>query len=225
MIPLKDENPTRTISFFTVIIILTNIFVFYKELTSEDMETFIFQHGLIPINFISDIMHLKLENSLFDLFSSMFMHGGLFHIISNMWFFWIFGNNVEDAMGHLRFLLFYLLCGIGAGLSQIFMNIHSTIPMVGASGAISGVIGAYFLLYPGARILTLVFFFYFIRLVYIPAGIFILFWFIMQVVSSVTIGSESGGVAWYAHIGGFLTGVMLTPILVKRKRRYRNFFT
>lgn len=223
MFPLKDENPAYSFPIVTIAIIIANIFLFYVELTAPNMEEFIIQHGLIPKNFIHDLLLFRPENSIFDLFYSMFLHGGFFHIISNMWFFWIFGNNVEDAMGHFRFLVFYLLCGIGAGLSQILMNINSTVPMVGASGAISGVIGAYFLLYPGARILTLVLVFYFIRLVYIPAGIFILFWFIIQVISSLTMSQEGGGIAWYAHIGGFITGVLLCGIFVKRKIRRRLF--
>lgn len=223
MFPLKDENPTHSFPFITIMIIIANAFIFYVEITAPNMEEFVMQHGLIPKSFLQDLLHFRVENSIFDLFSSMFLHGGFFHIISNMWFFWIFGNNVEDAMGHFRFLVFYLLCGIGAGLSQILMNINSTIPMVGASGAISGVIGAYFLLYPGARILTLVFVFYFIRLIYIPAGIFIIFWFVMQVISSFTLGHEGGGIAWYAHIGGFITGVLLSGIFVKKRIRRRLF--
>jgi membrane associated rhomboid family serine protease len=223
MFPIKDENPTKTIPFFTILIILANSFVFYREITSIDMEKMVFNYGLIPKEFIQNINHLKIVDSTFALFSSMFLHGGFFHIISNMWFFWIFGNNVEDALGHFRFLIFYLLCGIGAGLSQIIMNPNSQIPMVGASGAISGVLGAYFLLFPGARILTLVILFYFIRTVYIPAGMFILFWFLMQVISSFTVNPETGGIAWYAHIGGFLTGVFLCGLFVRKKVRRRLF--
>lgn len=224
MFPIKDENPTRTIPFVTIFIILANCFVFYKELISIDMEKMVYNYGLIPKEFIYNLRFLKIRDSLFPLFSSMFLHGGFFHIISNMWFFWIFGNNVEDALGHFRFFIFYLLCGAGAGLSQILMNPDSTIPMVGASGAISGVLGAYFLLYPGARILTVVVIFYFIRMVYVPAGIFIIFWFILQVISSFTINPEGGGIAWFAHIGGFLTGVFLCGLFVKKKIRRRLFF-
>lgn len=223
MFPVKDENPTRTIPFLTIFIILTNCFVFYKELISVDMEKLLFNYGLIPGEFILNLRLLKIGDSIFALFSSMFLHGGFFHIISNMWFFWIFGNNVEDTLGHFRFLIFYLFCGVGAGLSQIFMNPDSTIPMVGASGAISGVLGAYFLLYPGARILTVVILFFFIRMVYIPAGIFILFWFFLQVISSFTVNPEGGGIAWYAHIGGFLTGVLLAGLFAGKRIKRRLF--
>ncbi len=223
MFPIKDENPARTIPFLTILIIIANSFFFYIELTSPDMKGFIFNYGLIPREFFLNLKELKIGDSIFPFFSSMFLHGGFFHIISNMWFFWIFGNNVEDAMGHFKFLIFYLLCGVGAGLSQILMNPHSTIPMVGASGAISGVLGAYFLFYPGARILTLVIAFFFVRMIYVPAGIFILIWFFMQVVNSLTINPEGGGIAWYAHIGGFLTGIFLAGFFV-RKRVRRRFF-
>ncbi len=223
MFPIKDENPVRTVPLVTILIIIANCFFFYKELISTDMEKFVFNYGLIPKEFILNLKELKIGDSIFPLFSSMFLHGGFFHIISNMWFFWIFGNNVEDTMGHFRFLIFYLSCGIGAGLSQIIMNPNSTIPMVGASGAISGVLGAYFLFHPGARILTLVIVFFFIRMVYIPAGVFILFWFFLQIINSFTINSEHGGIAWYAHIGGFLAGLLLTEFFAGKRIKLRLF--
>lgn len=221
MLPLRDENPTRTFPIFTILIILLNAVVYYFELRALDFEGFIYDYGLIPASFIKDIKHYRVLEAFSDLLSSMFMHGNLFHIISNMWFFWIFGNNVEDALGHFRFLLFYLLCGTGAALLQVIMGPSSEIPMVGASGAISGVLGAYFLFFPGARILTLVIYFFFVRLIYIPAGIFLLFWFIMQVLNSLVSNPQTGGVAWYAHIGGFVTGLLLSMVLGKRKRRSR----
>jgi membrane associated rhomboid family serine protease len=154
----------------------------------------------------------------------MFLHGGFAHLLGNMVFLWIFGNNVEDATGHLRFVLFYLTCGVAAALSHVAAQPGSTVPMVGASGAISGVLGAYFLLYPHARIVTLVFLGFFAQTVQIPAFFFLGFWFLMQFLSgAVSIGSRGGGVAWFAHIGGFIAGlVLLVPF---KRRRVRLWST
>jgi membrane associated rhomboid family serine protease len=151
----------------------------------------------------------------------MFLHGGLMHLAGNMLYLWIFGNNIEDAMGRVRFLLFYVLCGIGAAAAQIIGSPDSTVPMVGASGAISGVLGAYLLLYPRAQVLILIFFF-FIRFMYIPAAIVLGFWFVMQLFSGATAGGAGSGVAWWAHVGGFVVGMMLVGLF---KRRERSFFS
>jgi membrane associated rhomboid family serine protease len=145
----------------------------------------------------------------------MFLHGSLFHLLGNMLYLWIFGNNVEDVLGPLRFLLFYIICGLAASLTHIAFHPLSRVPMIGASGAIAGVLGAYFLLFPGARVLTLVFLFFFIRIIPVPAGLVLGLWFIMQVLN-VGLG---GGVAWFAHIGGFVAGLVLALPWIGRARR------
>ena len=154
------------------------------------------------------------------LVTSMFLHAGYLHIGFNLLYLWIFGNNIENAMGHLRFLGFYLLCGIVASLAHVFVNVGSRVPMIGASGAIAGVLGAYFLLYPRAKVYTLIFFFFLIRVVPLPAAVVLGLWFIIQILNSLAGG---GGVAWHAHIGGFVAGLVLlrlfTPQAVWRKRK------
>ncbi|HEY4716501.1 MAG TPA: rhomboid family intramembrane serine protease, partial [bacterium] len=137
----------------------------------------------------------------------------------NMWFLWVFGNNVEDAMGHLKFIIFYILCGIGAAMTQTIAAPNSQIPMVGASGAISGVLGAYLFLYPRAIVLTAVPIFFFIKLLYIPAAIFITLWFIFQILSSINMNPSGGGVAWFAHIGGFISGIVFLKAFYTRRKR------
>ncbi len=149
----------------------------------------------------------------------MFLHGGILHILGNMLFLWVFGDNVEEAMGYLRYLLFYLTCGFVAALAHILLNPSSAIPMIGASGAISGVLGAYIVLHPRARVHTLIFLFFFIRVVQIPAAFFLGFWFLFQVLG---VGS-GGGVAWLAHVGGFLAGIVLVKIFAQEKERPRIY--
>jgi membrane associated rhomboid family serine protease len=149
--------------------------------------------------------------------TSMFLHGGFLHLGGNMLYLWIFGNNVEDAMGHGRFIVFYLLCGAAAALAQALPNPESTIPMIGASGAISGVLGAYVLLHPHARILVGIPIFFYLHLTYLPASLMLGIWFLMQIISSFNINPEEGGVAWYAHIGGFVAGLVLIPFFKRRE--------
>ncbi|HBA27068.1 MAG TPA: rhomboid family intramembrane serine protease, partial [Nitrospinae bacterium] len=152
----------------------------------------------------------------FTVYSSMFMHGSFMHIIGNMLYLWIFGNNIEDSMGHIRFIFFYLICGTVASLTHIFLAPNSKIPMVGASGAVSGILGAYLLLFPHARILTLVTFGFFVRMIKIPAMVVLGFWIVLQFLNStVASGSEGGGVAWFAHIGGFFAGLILINFFKK----------
>ncbi len=219
MIPLKDENPSRSFPFVTIGLILVNTAVFFYQLSlGSYMNIFVFRMGIIPyeISHFVDI-HPKASVPLpFTFITYMFVHGGFFHLIGNMLYLWIFGDNVEDSMGHLRFLVFYIICGILAALFQILSDPGSRIPMVGASGAIAGVLGAYFVLYPNAHILTLIFFFFFVRIVRIPAVVLLGLWFFMQVLNS----PYGRGVAWYAHIGGFITGIILVGFFVKRRRYY-----
>lgn len=218
MFPYKDDNPTRTVPFVTIAIIALNILVFMFQLTAQsDSKTVLFSFGAIPYNLISHDSTQPIP-AWMTLFTSMFMHGGFFHIFGNMLYLWIFGNNIEDVLGHGKFVIFYLFCGIIAALSHTITNPSSTIPMVGASGAVSGVLGAYLILYPHARIHTIIFLGFFVQTVRIPALIVIGFWAIIQVVNGlVASGVNHGGVAWFAHVGGFLSGLFI--ILLWRKRR------
>lgn len=219
-IPLKDINPSRTYPFINSTLILVNIAVFLYQinlqltLSVRGYEAFLYSHSTVPVRFASLLAgHGSLEAACVPLFTSMFLHSGFLHIAGNMLFLWIFGDNVEDYFGHLGYLLFYLLCGAGAGLCHAAFNLHSNLPALGASGAISGVMGAYILLYPRARILTVVVIF----LLPIPAVFVLGEWFIVQFLSGLhAIGSGvSGGVAWVAHIGGFLLGMVITAVVRK----------
>lgn len=221
MIPLKDNIPSRSFPFVTVSLIFINIIVFLFQLTlGRYLGVFIATYGVTPAVFLSDGAVLW---KFLTLFTSIFLHGGLVHLLGNMLTLWIFGDNVEDRMGHGKYLLFYLTCGVTASLTHVFMNPASTLPSIGASGAIAGVMGAYLLLYPRARVITLIPVF-FLYIVEVHASFFMLFWFLLQFFSGImSIGApayQSGGVAWWAHIGGFITGVILIiPFRRKTKRR------
>ena len=211
MIPLRDVIPSRTVPFLTISIIVLNALAWFYELglPREELPVFLRQYGVVPAYFAPA-----------TLISSMFLHGSWSHVLGNMWYLWIFGDNVEDRMGHFRFLIFYLLCGIVAGLGQIFIDPTSTLPTIGASGAIAGVMGAYFVLYPQSRVLTLIFVIFFIEIVEVPAIFLLGFWFLMQLFSAgaiaATANSQAGGVAFMAHVAGFITGV--GGVFVFRKR-------
>ena len=201
--PYKDDNPRVLIPFVTYFIIGLNILVFiYQYFIIQGVqlsEDFIYTYALIPAN-----------PSILTIFSSMFMHGGFTHIIFNMWFLWIFGDNIESVLGHKKYLLFYFLCGIGAGLSLKQIDPESTFPMVGASGAIAGVLGAYLFRFPRATVHVLVILIVFITFIRVPAMIVIGFWFLSNLTAGIgTLGIEqTGGTAWFAHIGGFISGVL-----------------
>ena len=201
--PYKDDNPRVLIPFVTYFIIGLNALVFIYQYFiiqgAQLSENFIYTYALIPAN-----------PSILTIFSSMFMHGGFTHIIFNMWFLWIFGDNIESVLGHNKYLLFYFLCGIGAALSQIQIDPESTIPMVGASGAIAGVLGAYLFRFPRATVHVLVILIVFITFIRVPAMIVIGFWFLSNLTAGIgTLGIEqTGGTAWFAHIGGFISGVL-----------------
>ncbi len=218
MIPLKDNVPSKTRPWVNYSIIFVNVIVFLYELTLLNaglLEKFILNWGFVPFDFLNSPL-----TKTPTLFSAMFLHGGLTHLGGNMLYLWIFGDNVEDWYGHWRYLIFYLLCGLAASFGQMITNIHSTMPTIGASGAIAGVLGSYFLLYPNSRVLTLIPFGFFMRMVEIPAFFFLGFWFLLQMFSgTLTLGSQSGGVAWWAHIGGFLAGVGFLFLFRKRRRR------
>ena len=211
MIPLRDVIPSRTVPFLTITIIALNALAWFYELglPREDLPVFLRQFGVVPAYFAPA-----------TLISSMFLHGSWSHVLGNMWYLWIFGDNVEDRMGHFRFLVFYLLCGIVAAFGQILIDPTSTLPTIGASGAIAGVMGAYFVLYPQSRVLTLIPLIVFWEIVELPAIFLLGFWFLMQLFSAgaiaATANSHSGGVAFMAHVAGFVFG--LVGVFIFRKR-------
>jgi membrane associated rhomboid family serine protease len=213
LIPLRDENPTLITPWVTRTLVAINVAVFIYQMTlligdGEHMYVgFVQGLALRPDFLLSPSVWGSMPiPAPLTVFTSMFVHSGLWHLLGNMIYLWIFGDNVEDSMGHLRFLAFYLLCGLAAALTQVLLSPGSTTPMVGASGAIAGVLGAYLVLHPGAQVLTLVFLVIFIRVMYLPAIVLLGIWFALQILSAVGGGA---GVAWYAHIGGFVAGVIL----------------
>ncbi|AAC07308.1 rhomboid family intramembrane serine protease [Aquifex aeolicus] len=226
MIPIKDVNPSRTFPIvnLSIIVACSLIWLYEWSLTDEviytfqgavtKFELFLREWGLVPV---------ELPQKPYTLLTHMFLHGSWGHIIGNMWFLWVFGDNVEDKLGKFRYIIFYILCGLGAALTQTFISLAfggANVPMVGASGAISGVLGAYMKMFPHARVLALVPVFIFLTLMELPAVIFIGLWFFIQIINGIItlpfIGY--GGVAWYAHIGGFITGYLLVDYF--RKRSY-----
>src|SRR5207247_6166216 len=222
MIPLRDDIRSHSIPFVTITLIGLNVLAFLYQ-TSIGMngdprasEAFVFEFGAIPCRVTGNCsVPGEFPPPVVSMFTSMFLHGGLFHVAGNMLYLWIFGNNVEDTLGHARFVLFYLASGVGAALGQTGFGPESTVPMIGASGAVSGVLGAYLLLFPRANVLTLIVLGFFIRLVRIPAVIVLGLWFAVQFLnglmrwSASASGGTGGGVAWFAHIGGFLVGMAL----------------
>jgi membrane associated rhomboid family serine protease len=224
MIPLRDDIPTDTFPFVTILLIAGNCAVFFLQISLDPAVSagMVASLGVIP-SAITGAMDRPVSPVIapeLTLVTSMFLHGGLFHLGGNMVFLWIFGNNIEDATGHLRFLLFYLLSGLAAAGAHILVHPASRIPMIGASGAVSGVLGAYFLLYPRARVMTLMIFGFFIQTVMLPAAIFLGLWFLLQTLSAWSnIAGTKGGVAWFAHLGGFLFGMPLVLALKKKKVR------
>ncbi len=211
MLPIRDLNPSRTYPVVNNLIIGICVLVFLVELGQDDFERFIYLYGLVPARYtVPEISaYFSLGSQVFSFFSFMFLHGGFWHIISNMWVLYIFGDNVEDTLGHGRYALFYILCGLASGLVHIMTNYYSQMPVVGASGAIAGVMGAYFVLFPGARVLTLVPLFIIPFFFEIPAYFFLGIWFFIQLLNATGPAGSIGGVAWWAHVGGFLSGIFL----------------
>ena len=212
MIPLRDVIPSGSTPYITVTLIVINAVAWLYELTipGDLLPVYLQLYGVVPADFSTP-----------TLVSSMFLHGSWSHFIGNMWYLWIFGDNVEDRVGHGRFIAFYLLCGIVAALGHVAMDPSSTLPTIGASGAIAGVMGAYFVLYPQSRVLTLIPLLFYIEIVELPAILLLGFWFVMQLfnagVIAVTANSSSGGIAFVAHVAGFVAG--LAGVFVFRKRR------
>ena len=213
MIPLRDVIPTRTWPIVTVSLIVLNVVAFLHQVTlgPQELELFVREWGLVPAAFGWD-----------RVITSMFLHGGWAHIGGNMLYLWIFGDNVEDRMGHVRYLIFYLLCGAAAALAQTYINTESLVPMIGASGAISGVLGAYLVLFPRSRVLTIVPIVFFIQLLEVPAIVLLGLWFLMQLLSGVgTLGNRAdvGGVAFWAHVAGFVAGLGLVYVFRQPERQ------
>ncbi|MEJ6481995.1 rhomboid family intramembrane serine protease [Nostoc punctiforme UO1] len=216
MFPLYDENPTRITPYFTYGLIGINIVVFLHEvsLSNAQLSQFLSQYAVVPQELTTN-----LSGEWITLFTSQFLHGGWWHLISNMLFLWVFGNNIEDRLGHAKYLIFYLACGALAASCQWFIGMNSEIPSLGASGAISGVLGAYIIRFPHAKVMTLVFLGIFITTIRIPALVIIGLFFVQNVISGLTtlqtaahMTVQTGGVAYWAHIGGFVFGVILAPV-------------
>lgn len=233
MIPLRDTIRTRTVPFVTRLLVVANVAIFVLELLQgENLDAFLETFAFVPLRFFHpELVGWTFSDTVLTIFTAMFLHGGFLHLAGNMLFLWIFGDNVEDALGHGRFLFFYLVCGVSATLVQAALAPASTIPNLGASGAIAGVLGAYFVLYPRARIVTIVPLFIFFPLVEVPAGLYLLGWFLMQfwlgssqLASAGRGAPDGGGVAFWAHVGGFVAGVAWV-LLFRPKRtppaRYR----
>lgn len=223
MIPLKDINPREKFPFFTYLIILLNVFIFLFEISKgSGIEEFFRYFGLIPKKFVYFFFSEPLNINIYIPFiTSIFLHGGLLHLLGNMISLWIFGDNVEDKMGHFVFIFFYFFSGFFASFIHILFNFYSSVPTIGASGAIAGVMGSYFYFFPRARVLTILPLFFFFQIVEIPAFVFLGLWFLIQFFSGVlSLGIPSaGGIAWWAHIGGFLFGYIFSAVFFKRKRR------
>ena len=213
MIPLRDVIPSRSTPYITVTLIVLNAVAWLYELTipGDLRPVFLQLYGVVPADFSTP-----------TLVSSMFLHGSWSHFIGNMWYLWIFGDNVEDRVGHGRFIAFYLLCGIVAALGHVAMDPTSILPTIGASGAIAGVMGGYFVLYPQSRVLTLVPLFVYVEIIELPAVVLLGFWFIMQLFNAgaiaVTANASSGGIAFVAHVAGFVAGLLGVFVLRKRER-------
>jgi membrane associated rhomboid family serine protease len=230
MFPIRDTIPSRGVPVVTWGLILCNALVFLFELTlsKEQLQEFFYTFGLVPAEY-SQVNWTNpadlLQTDFWPFLTMMFIHGGWLHILGNMWMLFIFGDNVEDRMGPGRFLIFYLLCGVAAAAAQFASSPHSPVPSLGASGAIAGVMGAYLVLYPHARIITLIPILFFPFIVEIPAFLYLGYWYLLQLVhGAVAIRTDVayGGIAWWAHVGGFTAGILLLPLFLRPHREYRQ---
>jgi membrane associated rhomboid family serine protease len=214
MIPLRALLFRKSTPAMTLMIIAVNVFCFLFELAQPAylQNRFIAHYALVP-----DRLHV------IALLTSMFLHGGWLHLLGNMWFLWVFGSHVEDAMGSLKFLVFYLLCGVVSAVVQLMLNLGSPIPTLGASGAIAGIMGAFLILYPRVRVVTLIFIIFFITTFELPAAFMLVYWFAIQLLSGLASFSsftDAGGIAWFAHVGGFIAGILLLRIFLGNRPRY-----
>lgn len=218
MLPLKDDIPSYKKPIVTPLLIGINVLVFlYQFSLGPGVEGFVLKYGAIPyhVTHLGKVAHYATFPVPLTLFTAMFLHGGFLHLLGNMLYLWIFGDNVEDRLGRFKFILLYLISGLVASLSHILTSPNSSVPMIGASGAIAGVLGAYMVAFPYARVLTMVFFGFFVRIIRIPAFFVLGFWFILQLIYALpSLGAQNvGGVAFFAHIGGFLSGILLFYLL------------
>jgi membrane associated rhomboid family serine protease len=232
MIPIRDDTPRYGTPFVTYFIIALNVVVFLFELSvgwqsHRALNGLMYEFGVVPYRFalaLSGSPRFSLPELSLTILTSMFLHASWLHIIGNMWVLWIFGDNIEDHLGHFLYLVFYLLCGLAGAMTHILLNVGSRVPSIGASGAIAGVMGAYFVLYPKAQVLTVVPLIIFFTFWWLPAWIVLGYWFLVQFLSGTAIvepGQTSGGVAFWAHVGGFVAGIVLIKLLPKRSGRYR----
>lgn len=229
MIPIRDTIRSETYPIINYVLIALNILAFFVEQSlGRNLNEFVFTYGLVPARYsVPQISaYFTTTQQVIAFLTFMFLHGGFFHLLGNMWFLYIFGDNVEDRLGHFRYLAFYLLCGLASGISHLFLNWTSQIPTIGASGAIAGVMGAYFILYPRAKVLTLIPIFFFIQFVEIPAFLFLGFWIFFQFLSA-AFSAQAGGIAWWAHIGGFVFGIIFLKLFqllpgMSTGRKFRN---
>lgn len=215
MIPIRDTNRSETYPVINYCIIAATILAFIFELfQGQGLKEFIFRYGLVPARYAEAQIaaNFTISQRVLPFFTSLFLHGGFLHLLGNMWFLYIFGDNVEDRFGHLRYLAFYLLCGLAAGASHLVLNWHSNVPTIGASGAIAGVMGAYLILYPRAKVLTLLPLFFFFTFVEVPAFLFLGIWFLFQFLIAAATAGQAGGIAWGAHIGGFIFGIVFLKL-------------
>jgi len=217
MIPIRDTIRSKNYPLINNLIIAANVLVYLVELGQGDsLDQFVYIYGLVPARYSLPQLsfHFTTGEQVFSFFSFMFLHGGFLHLLANMWSLYIFGDNVEDRLGSLRYLVFYLLSGLTSGISHLVFNWYSHVPTIGASGAIAGVMGAYFVLFPRARILTLVPIFFFIQFIEIPAYLFLGLWFVIQFLSAAGSTANSAGIAWWSHIGGFIFGILLAKLFI-----------
>jgi membrane associated rhomboid family serine protease len=226
MLPIRDDQPRYSTPFVTWFLIGLNLVIFLFEFTLDprNLNLVIHQFGVVPYHtaaFLAGSHRYPLAVVVLPFFTSMFLHGSWMHVIGNMWFLFIFGDNVEDYLGHFKYLVFYILTGLIAMVTQVAINVHSTVPTLGASGAIAGVLGAYFVLYPKARVLT----WFFVFVLWVPAWIILGYWFVLNFLSGAATtvavqGQNMGGVAFWAHVGGFVSGALLVKVFGERGRRY-----
>jgi rhomboid family protein len=234
MIPIRDDQPRFSTPYVTYFLIALNTLIFAFEVwigsqSHGDLNALVYTFGIVPARItaaLGEAVQISPAAALVPILTSMFLHASWIHVIGNMWFLWIFGDNVEDHLGHFTYLVFYLLCGFAAACSHILLNMNSRLPTVGASGAIAGVMGAYLVLYPRARVLTLVFLIVFVTFWWLPAWVMLGYWFLIQFVSGAatavaTSSQNNGGIAFWAHVGGFLAGVIMIKIFPQRRGRLR----
>ena len=219
MIPLRDINPTRRVPVMTILLIAINALVFFYELSlsQRGLQQLTLRYGLVPARVTAGLT----RDTTLTFVTSMFLHGDWLHILGNMLYLWIFGNNVEDRLGIVRFIVFYFVTGFAAGMAQVLIAPSSSVPMIGASGAIAGVLGGYIVLYPRARVQTLVIFWFFIRVIELSAAWVLGWWFVLQLLNGVFAlqGASQGGVAFFAHIGGFIGGAILITVFTLGRSR------